>query len=67
MSERVQKSTRKPSIGQILAFHADHGRGLHAMPVTDCSQCLLDRVAEASDEELIELLESKLESKAESA
>ena len=62
MSERDREGTGGASAGQILAFHVDHGRGLHTTPVANCSQCLLDRVADASDEELIDLLESAAES-----
>jgi hypothetical protein len=61
MSESYHAGVPELSAGQILAFHADHGRGLHATPITGCSECLLDQVMEASDEELIELLESEAE------
>ena len=62
MSESNQAGVPEPTAAQILAFHADHGRGLHSPPVTGCSECLLDRIPYASDEELNDLLESAAES-----
>jgi len=62
MSERGAEGAHEPTAGRILAFHADHGRGLHAIPVTGCSECLLDRVMEASEDELVDLLEGAAES-----
>ena len=62
MSERGVEGAHGPTAGQILAFHADHGRGLHPTPVTGCSECLLDRVMEASEDELVDLLEGAAES-----
>jgi hypothetical protein len=61
MSERGAKGAPEPTAGQILAFHTDHQRGLHVTPLAGCSQCLLDRLADASDEELIHLLEGQAE------
>ena len=62
MSERGAESAHEPTAGQILAFHADHRRGVHSTPVTGCSECLLDRVMEASEDELVNLLEGAAES-----
>ena len=57
MSERGAEGAHEPTAGQILAFHADHSRGLHSIAVTGCSECLLDRVMAASEDELVDLLE----------
>ena len=62
MSERDEQGVHEPSAGRILAFHADHSRGLHATPLAGCSECLLDRVMGASETELVDLLESAAES-----
>jgi hypothetical protein len=62
MSERVREGTREPSAGEILTFYTDHRRGLHATPITGCSECLLERVMEASEDELVDLLEGAAES-----
>ena len=62
MSERGAEDAHEPTAGRILAFHADHGRGLHSTPVTGCSACLLDRVMVASEDELVDLLEGAGES-----
>ena len=62
MSERGVPGAHEPTAGQILAFHADHGRGVHSTPVNGCSECLLDRVMEASEDELVDLLEGAAES-----
>jgi hypothetical protein len=60
MSESNHAGVPEPTAGQILAFHADGRGGLHATPVTGCSECLLDRIPYASDEELNDLLETQL-------
>ena len=57
-----EQGVHEPSAGRILAFHADHSRGLHATPLAGCSECLLDRVMGASETELVDLLESAAES-----
>ena len=57
MSDKDSEGAPGPTAGQILAFHADHESGLHATPLAGCSQCLLDHLAEASDDERIDLLE----------
>ena len=57
MSERGAEGAHEPTAGQILAFHADHSRGLHSIAVTGCSECLLDRVMAVSEDELVDLLE----------
>ena len=62
MSERGAESPPEARAGQILAFHTDHIRGLHSTPRSGCSQCLLDRVMEASEDELVDLLEDAAES-----
>ncbi len=62
MSERDAEGALGPTAGQILAFHADHRGGLHSAPVTGCSECLLDRVMGASEDELVDLLENAAES-----
>jgi len=62
MSERGAEGAPEARFGQILAFHTDHIRGLHAKPISGCSQCLLDRVMEASEDELVDLLEDAAES-----
>jgi hypothetical protein len=58
MSARDREGFRKPGAGEILTFHADHRRGLHATPASGCNECLLDRVADASEHELVDLLET---------
>lgn len=62
MSERGAEGVHEPTAGQILAFHADHSRGLHSTPATGCSECLLDRVMGASEDELVDLLDAAAES-----
>jgi len=61
MSERSGEGAREPTAGQILSFHADHARGVHSTPVNGCSECLLDRVMDASEDELVDLLEGAAE------
>lgn len=62
MSERGVEGANEPTAGQILAFHVDHDRGAHSTPVNGCSECLLDRVMDASEDELVDLLEGAAES-----
>lgn len=57
MSERDREGTREPSAGEILTFYTDHRCGLHTTPMTGCSECLLERVMVASEDELVDLLE----------
>jgi len=40
MLESGRKDTL--SAGEILSLHADHRRGLHTIPVEDCTQCLFE-------------------------
>ncbi len=60
--QRPGEGAPEPTAGQILTWHAEHRRGLHATRLTGCSECLLDRVMRASEDELVELLESAAES-----
>ena len=62
MSERSREGAREPSAGEILTFFTDHRRGLHTTPVSGCSECLLDQVMVASEDELVDLLEGAAES-----
>jgi hypothetical protein len=57
MSDRDTEGAPGPGAGQILAFHADHESGLHATPLAGCSQCLRDHLADASDDQLIGMVE----------
>jgi len=62
MSEREREGTRQSRAGQILTFHTDHRHGLHTTPTTGCSECLMNQVMGASEEELVDLLEDAAES-----
>ena len=62
MSERDREGTREPSAGEILTFSMDHRRRLHETPMTGCSECLLEQVMVASEDELVDLLEGAAES-----
>jgi hypothetical protein len=58
MSEADHEVGRQASAGRILTFHTDHRRGLHTTPIHGCSECLLDRVMDASEDELVDLLDA---------